>query len=183
MRFWENRRIACAVLVVCIIASLLVGSGALITQRTALVTQYNASTFSISAELLEMRSNAVRLQGIASKYAAADRDLISALNNAVSALDAAKDVQAQYQASLLLQSAVEGCYSNLTALALSSADTSDARYAYKNFSSAQLRISHDSYNELAAAFNAQLAQFPANVLGTLRGVKPLQLFGASVTLQ
>jgi hypothetical protein len=179
MRFGENRKIACAVLVVCIIASLLMGGGALMKQRTALLTQYNASAYSISAELLEMRANAVRLQGIASKYDAADSSLTAALSNAVAALDAADDVQAQYAASLLLQSAVERCYANLTSLTLSAADTSDARYAYKNFSSAQLRISHDSYNELAAAFNAQLSQFPANVIGALRGVKPLQLFGAA----
>ena len=180
MRFWENRKIACAVLVVCIIASLLTGGGALMRQRTALVNQYTASAYSVSAELSEMRSNAVRLASIASKYDAADKTLIAALTIAVNALDTAEDVQGQYGASLLMQSAVENCYANLSTLPLSSVDTSDIRYAYKNFTSALLRISHDSYNELAADFNAQLERFPANVLGAVCGVKKLQLFASTL---
>ena len=39
MRFWENRKIACAVLVVCIIASLLTGGGAFLHGIGALITQ------------------------------------------------------------------------------------------------------------------------------------------------
>ncbi len=180
MRFSENRIIAYVVLIVVIAASLLGGGGgALSERRTVLVNQYNASSFSISAELLEMRSNAVKLQSIASKYSAADKALISALTDAVSSLDEAGyvgDVKGQFSASLLLDLAVENCYANLSGLSLSTTDASDIRYAYKNFTSAQLRITHDSYNELAAEFNADLRRFPANLLGSLCGVEPLELF-------
>ncbi len=185
MRFSENRPIAYAVLAVVIIASLIFGGGgALKERRTALVNQYNASSFSISAELMEMRSNAVKIQNIGMKYNAADNKLISSLGDTVSALDAASnagDVNGQYAASLLLSTAVETCYAHLSGLALSDADASDVRYAYRNFTSAQLRITHDSYNTLAAQFNADLARFPANMLGTLCGVDPLGLFQAANT--
>ena len=49
---------------------------------------------------------------------------------------------------------------------MSSMDTEDVRYKYKNFSSAKLRISHDPYNELAADFNDQLS---AVVSGNYQG--------------
>ncbi len=177
MRFSENRVIACVVLVIAIAVSLLGGGGgALSERRTALIDQYNASSFSISAELLEMRSNAVKLQSIASKYSTADKSLISALTDAVSFLDNANDIKEQFSASLLLDSAVENCYANLSGLSLNDTDASDIRYAYKNFTSAQLRITHDSYNTLAAEFNADLKRFPAGLLGALCGVKPLELF-------
>ena len=177
MRFSENRPIACAVLAAAIIISLLAGGGgALMERRTALVNQYNASSYSISAELLEMRSNAVRLQSIASKYRSADQAAIAALASAIADLDAADDAAAQFDASLALDTAVENCYANLSGLSLNDTDASDVRYVYRNFTSAQLRINHDSYNALAAEFNADLSRFPAGLLGALCGVKPLSLF-------
>lgn len=183
MRLSENRTIACAVLAVVIIATILFGGGgALRQQRGELVSQYNASSFSISAELLEMRSNAVKVHSLASKYPAADQKQLSALSQAIGALDAAcstGSVNDQYNASLQLSTILEVCYTNASALALSDADAGDLRYAYRNFTSAQLRITHDAYNDLAAGFNAKLARFPANLIGALCGVKPLGLFQAA----
>lgn len=177
MRFTENLMIARIVLVVCIVLSLIFGGGgALNDRKNALEAQFNANSESISAELNEMRSNAVVLVSIANKYDSANQTHISDLNAAVSLLDEATDVSSKHQASLKLDSAVENVYSNLTGLKLNDMDAQDARYAYKNFSSAQMRIEHDSYNELAHQFNQDLGKFPAYLLGMLRGVKPLRLF-------
>lgn len=177
MRFSENLLIARIVLAAAIVVSLVFGGGgALMDRRVSLDAQFNASSESIGAELQEMRSNAAVLVSIASKYDAANQTFISDLNAAVSALDEAGDPSAKYQASLKLDSAIENLYSNLTGLKLNDMDAQDARYAYKNFTSAQLRISHDSYNELAAEFNKDLGKFPAGLLGALRGVSPLSLF-------
>ena len=164
-------------LAVCIAAALILGGGgALMDERTAIEAQFNASAESISAELGEMRSNAAVLAAIAGKYDTAKKDFIADLNAAVAALDSADTPEAKYQASLTLDSAVENLYSNLTGLTLGEMDAQDARYAYKNFTSAQLRISHDGYNERAAEFNQALAKFPVGLLGMLRGVRPLGLF-------
>ena len=177
MRLTENLLIARIVLAAAIAASLIFGGGgALMDRRTALETQFNASSWSISAELNEMRSNAVVLASIANKYDAADKDYIDALNSAVSVLDGAAEPDEKHAASLALDSAVENLYSHLTGLKLGDIDAQDVRYAYKNFTSAQLRITHDSYNELAAQFNQELGKFPANLLGALRGVDSLSLF-------
>lgn len=177
MRFSENLMIARIVLVAAIILALVFGGGgALMDRRVATEAQFYANSESISAELNEMRSNAAVLASIAAKYDSANQSFISDLNAAVALLDESKDVDAKYQASLKLDSAVENVYSNLTGLKLGDMDAQDARYAYKNFSSAQMRIEHDGYNALAAEFNSELRKFPANLLGVLRGVKPLSLF-------
>lgn len=177
MRFSENLMIARIVLAVCIVLSLIFGGGgALMDLRTAAESQFYANSESISAELNEMRSNAVVLASIAAKYDTADKTLITALNDAVSSLDSAEHISGKHQASLKLDAAVENVYSNLTSLKLGDMDAQDARYAYKNFSSAQMRIEHDGYNGLASEFNQTLARFPANLLGMLRGIDPLALF-------
>ena len=177
MRFSENLPAARIVLVVVIAFSLVFGGGgALMDRRTAAEAQFFADSESISAELSEMRSNAVVLSSIAAKYDTANQAFITALNAAVAALDEAEDVPSKHQAALTLDSAVENVYSNLTGLTLSDMDAQDARYAYKNFTSAQLRIEHDGYNALAEEFNRELNKFPANLLGALRGVTPLGLF-------
>ena len=177
MRFSENLLIARIVLAAVIVLSLVFGGGgALMDRRIAAEAQFNADSESISAELNEMRSNAVVLCSIAAKYKTANQTFISDLNAAVALLDEAKDVSSRHQASLKLDSAVENVYSNLTGLQLGDMDAQDARYAYKNFTSAQLRIEHDGYNALAEEFNRDLGRFPANLLGALRGVRPLGLF-------
>lgn len=177
MRFSENLLIARIVLAVAIVIALVFGGGgALMDQRQAVSEQFSASSESISAELNEMRSNAVVLASIAGKYKTADKSFIDALNAAVAALDGAEDPAAKHQASLTLDSAVEALYSHLTGLQLGEMDAQDARYAYKNFTSAQLRITHDGYNEAAAQFNRELSKFPAGLLGKLRGVRALSLF-------
>ena len=177
MRFSENLTIARIVLAACIVLSLVLGGGsALKDQRTAAEAQFFANAESISAELNEMRSNAVVLSSIAAKYDAANQSFISDLNAAVALLDEAKEISSKHAASLKLDSAVENLYSSLTGLKLNDMDAQDARYAYKNFSSAQMRIEHDGYNESASAFNKELSGFPASILGALRGVRALDLF-------
>lgn len=177
MRFSENLLIARIVLAAVIVFSLVFGGGgALMDRRIAAEAQFSADSESISAELNEMRSNAAVLVSIANKYDTADKAFIAALNDAVSSLDSAEHIESKHQASLKLDSAVENVYSNLTGLKLGDMDAQDARYAYKNFTSAQLRIEHDGYNALAEEFNRDLGRFPANLLGALRGVEPLGLF-------
>ena len=177
MRFSENRPVAYVVLALAVALSLVFGGGGALMDKRADVDQvYQASSYSISAELHEKRDNAVTILSIAKKYDEADASYIADLDSAVSALESAEGAAAEYAASLQLDSAIEHVYSDLTGIRLSDMDAEDARYKYKNFTSAQLRISHDPYNELAADFNSQLSAFPANLLGLLRGVKPLELF-------
>lgn len=177
MRFSENRQIACIVLVLAVAASLVFGGGGALKEwRSEVVRQFEASGESISAELQEMRSNAATLVSIAREYEDANQAYIDEMDAALNALTDAESVHDKYQASIRLSDAVEDCYSDLSGLTLSDMDAQDARYKYKNFTSAQLRISHDGYNEQAAGFNQALSRFPASLLGGLIGLEPLGLF-------
>ena len=177
MRFSENRPIAYAVLALAIVLALVFGGGgALMDKRNDVDRIYYASSESITAELHEMRDNAVTILSIARKYDTADSAYIAGLESAISELESSGNAAEDYAASTKLDSAIEHVYSDLTGIQMSSMDTEDVRYKYKNFSSAKLRISHDPYHELAADFNDQLSAFPANLLGMLRGVKPLAMY-------
>lgn len=177
MRFSENRKLAFLILAIVVAASLFFGGGgALLDLRDEIVVQYSAGSESISAELTEMRQNADTMASIARKYDDANAEILAEMTAAIQALNEAETVDGQYEASVRLYAAMENCYSDLTGLELSEMDAEDVRYKYKNFNSALLRISHDPYNERAAAFNEELSRFPASLLGSLRGVKPLSLF-------
>ena len=53
----------------------------------------------------------------------------------------------------------------------------DARLAYNDFKGAVDLIQNDQYPVMASAFNRKLDAFPANLIGGLFGVKPLNTFG------
>ena len=177
MRFSENRPLALVVLALVVVAALILGGGGkLMDRRTALENRFDAPSESIGAELAEMHTNAAALLGIVNRTEGAHAEFADALSDAVNELDQAKTISERHAASLKLSVAVENCYQNLTALPLSDMTAKDARYAYRNFTSAQLRITHDDYNLQAEAFNRELNAFPASLLAALRGVKPLTLF-------
>lgn len=177
MRFSENRPLAFGVLALVIVAALILGGGgALMKQRTALESRFDAPSESIGAELREMRTNAAALLGIVNRSTGANADFAAALNTAIESLDRAQNIAEKHAASLQLSTAVENCYQNLTTLSPDDMTAKDARYAYRNFTSAQLRISHDDYNRLAEDFNQKLQGFPAGLIAALRGVKPISLF-------
>lgn len=177
MRFSENRPLALVVLAAVILAALILGGGGkLMDKRIALEDRFDAPSESIGAELAEMRTNAAALLGIANRIEGANAEFVSALNDAVEEMDRSKKISERHAASLKLSVAVENCYQNLTALSLPEMTAKDVRYAYRNFTSAQLRITHDDYNQQAEAFNRELNAFPASLLAALRGVKPLTLF-------
>ena len=177
MRFSENKSIACAALALVIAATLIFGGGgALRDWRNEVSDQFYANRESISAELTEMQTNAGVLISIAREYEDADEAYIADADEALNALSEAGEPGEKFEAAQDLSLAVENLYSDLGGLKLSEMDVSDVRYKYKNFTSAQLRISHDEYNERAAEFNRELQKFPANLLGMLNGVRPLGLY-------
>ncbi len=177
MRFSENRPLALVVLALVVVAALILGGGGkLMDKRTALESKFDAPAESIGAELLEMRTNAAALLGMANRIEGTNTAFVSALSDAVEEIDQAKTIAERHAASLKLSVAVENCYQNLTTLSLPEMTAKDARYAYRNFTSAQLRITHDDYNQQAEAFNRELNGFPASLIASLRGVKPLSLF-------
>ena len=171
MKFTENRPIARAALALIVAGTLIIGGGnALIDQKKAVQAAFSAPSESISAELKEMADNAVVMNSIVANAKGAESEKTDAVSAAIDALNRAETIPDRYDAAQALNAAVEDLYSYGSNLKLSETDAGDFRYKYKNFSSALLRISHDSYNEQAAAFNEEKRGFPAGLISALRGI-------------
>ena len=106
----------------------------------------------------------------------AESEKTDAVSAAIDALNRAETIPDRYDAAQALNAAVEDLYSYGSNLKLSETDAGDFRYKYKNFSSALLRISHDSYNEQAASFNEEKRGFPAGLISALRGIGDAALY-------
>ncbi len=177
MKFTENRPLACAILAVVILGVLFIGGGnALGAKSKAVETTFFAASESISAELKELSDNAVVMNSIAANAKGVNETLVKAVNDAVEALRGAETIAAKADASHDLIAAVENLYSNVSNLKLSDKDAEDFKYRYRNFESALLRISHDGYNDEAAAFNSEKAGFPAGLISAVRGIRDAVAF-------
>ena len=177
MKFTENRPIARAVLALVVAGTLVIGGGnALKSRQKAVQAAFFAPSESISAELKEMADNAVVMNSIIANAKGAESEKTDAVSAAIDALNRAETIPDRYDAAQALTAAVEDLYSYGSNLKLSETDAGDFRYKYKNFSSALLRISHDSYNEQAAAFNEEKSGFPAGLISALRGVGDAELY-------
>ena len=177
MKFTENRPIARAALALIVAGTLIIGGGnALIDQKKAVQAAFSAPSESISAELKEMAENAVVMNSIVANAKGAESEKTDAVSAAIDALNRAETIPDRYDAAQALNAAVEDLYSYGSNLKLSETDEGDFRYKYKNFSSALLRISHDSYNEQAAAFNEEKSGFPAGLISALRGIGDAALY-------
>ncbi len=172
MKLSENRPLACGILALVIAGSLFIGGGNAINSKAASVENvFYAASESISAELKELSDNAVVLSSIAANAAGVNQTYVTAVNEAVEALRGAGTISAKADASHSLTVAVENLYSNVSNLTLSEKDAEDFKYRYRNYESALLRISHDGYNDDAAAFNREKSGFPAGLISAVRGIR------------
>ena len=177
MKLSENRPRACGVLALVIAGTLFIGGGnALSAKGKAVEALFSASSESITAELKELADNAVVMNSIAANAKGANEAYVSAVTDAVEALRGAAGVSASADASHDLTAAVENLYSNVSNLKLSDKDAEDFKYRYRNYESALLRISHDSYNDEARAFNMEKGGFPEWLISAVRGIRNAELF-------
>ncbi len=177
MKFTENRPLACGILAVVVAFTLFVGGGNAISAKgKAVETTFFSASESISAELKELADNAVVLSSIAGNAKGVNQAQVTAVSEAVEALRAAETIPAMGDASHALTVAVENLYSGASNLKLSDKDAEDFKYRYRNYQSALLRISHDSYNDEAAAFNNEKSGFPAGLISAVRGIRDAATF-------
>jgi len=180
MRFQENRKLALIVLIVAALLCTFISGGAgLAKERRQASEAFFSVSESIWADLNELGDNAKVLASIARQYASIDEALCLDVDSAVEVLrdlQGQQDVAAMFDASQTLTDCVEELYTVGNAVDMRENEQKDFRSVYKNFSSANLRISHDPYNETAAEFNMKLSRFPASLIGLVCGVDQLDLF-------
>lgn len=179
--FGENRLVAWVVFAACVLFSLSFSGGrALSNLRQDIETIFyqgvNGDGLCIDRDLARRAECADNLANTASNYASIDKALVENAREASNQLAAATAISDKYQANQACQRAVEALYAAMENTALSASDDSFAYKEYKEFQSRADTISRDFYNERAAQFNQALSAFPADLIGGLSGVKPLDLF-------
>ena len=176
----ENRPLACIVLAIVILATLLIGGGnALKGKADAVTAVFTKSGDSISYELTQMADSAELMASIAQSADEADMALVAAVTGGVDALRSAASVSEKYAASVALRTAVENLYSGASKLKLSETDAGDLEYNYKNFASAHMSLDqYPEYNEAVEAFNKVKGGFPAGLISLIRGIRDAEPFGA-----
>lgn len=182
MRFTENRRIGLIVLVVCVLVSVCVlGPLGLASERKDLVKVFTNGSVSAAGTrasmdaYLDKCSESAGLLAESAKALLKDSTQAEAVLEAASALEATDGPDGRYSLYRELVAAVEALYSDLTKAGAS--EEPQVLLSYGDFKGACDRLERDDYHAQAQQFNADLSSFPANLLGSLFGIKKLDTFG------
>ena len=186
LRFFEKRKIAWAVLAVCVVGSVLGLGGASLKKDAAKLeeifyhgsdttqtTRYSMDAYlDRAAECASIMANEVLLR-LDGENATAEEIL-----SLTEILSDSTDTNRRYRAYEIVKSDSDVLYNAMYASSLSDAERRDFKTAYDDFWGADKFIRRDDYRELAASFNDELTDFPAGAVGALWGVGPYNTFGA-----
>lgn len=184
MRMVENRKLAWAVLVVCVLVSVFaLGGGAVGRERSRVIKVFNegadtslTTRHSMDA-YLDGAGEAAKLMANEAEMRLGASDLTaSALKNADLVGKDEADLDDRYAAYTELKAQVEKIYNDMYNQ-LSDADFRDFKLAYDDFWGQDDLISHDSYHGLARAYNRLIAGFPGSVVAGLTRQGALNTFG------
>ena len=183
MRFSENRKIAFAVLAVCVLASIFgLGGMGLARERSKVLKVYDrgadatlATRHSVDAYLDSAAENARLMASEASLHmeASAVIDTVAELADKVAS---EADTNARYDAYDALKTAVDKLYDAMYG-AVSGSDFTNFKKAYDDFWENVNMIKYDDYAKLAAGYNDLIGGFPGGVVASITGQGALNTFG------
>jgi hypothetical protein len=174
MKFKENRPLAWILVIVCVIASTLIGSYvSLSSKRTEVINSFYDN---MDNDLNTKSSYADNLAGIASRYIDADSGYITSMTQARTQLTKAETAREKYLASVAITNAASALYDVLGTMELTETDERLRRSNYADILSVDDILSRSSYNSDVEEFNAQLTAFPANILSAVTGVEAAEYF-------
>ena len=181
MSVLRNSKIAILAMILMIVGGTLVGShNSLMEIRedtSAIFTMgVRGDGIGIQGDLNERSAAAYNMVVIARKYLPEENALIQNVLSARLALGSSDSVREKARANRALDTAVKDLFDVLNGMTLAEQDARYPQRLYTDFRSRGDTISHDPYNQEAAAFNRTLSGFPAGFLGGLTGVKPLEIF-------
>ncbi|MCL2857412.1 MAG: LemA family protein [Oscillospiraceae bacterium] len=102
--------------------------------------------------------------------------LVYAVHEARANLQQATGPQATYRATQELVAATRALRSVLDSTQLSDQDRNLLAGCMAEIDNRMALLNNNQYNQVAFNFNQALTRFPANILGPLAGVRPLELF-------
>ena len=185
MRLTENRTLACAVLVICILVSVFAfGGGALSRERARVLKVFNEGTdstlnvrHSMDAYLDSAAESAQIMASEAAVYQPDNQKADSVARSAEVLGDDSAGPDARYEAFSSLKTDIEKLYSDLKTN-LSDDSFRDFKLAYDDFWGAADLIKRDEYHQLAAKYNDMISGFPGSVVAGITGNGTLNTFGS-----
>lgn len=187
MKLLQNKTFAIITMILCIIIGTLIGSHNSLSKLSSkaeaiFFSGVNNDGISIESDLNRRSELARNLVTVASSYLPKDSEPLNAVSTARDYLNTATSISEKYDANKALDEAVYSLYSLLETQGITEKDELINNYSknpsriYTDFRSFGDTITHDKYNEYAKEFNYILESFPANILGKLTMIKPLELF-------
>lgn len=183
MRFSENRKVAFAVLAVCVLVSVFgFSSMGLARERGKVLTVYDRgadTTLSVRSSMdayLDAAAEEAQLMASEAELhlGAGQGETVSAL---AQQLATQTDLDARYEAYGSLKTASDKLYDTMYRELSSDADLKNFKIAYDNFWGYDDLIKHDEYHKLAASYNNLISSFPGGVVAKLTGQGALNTFG------
>lgn len=183
MRFSENRKVAFAVLAVCVLVSVFgLGGIGLARERGKVLAVYDrgadttlSTRHSVDAYLDSAAENASLMASEAGLHMEASPAIENVAQLAENVAKEA-DTNARFAAYDALKSAVDKLYDAMYG-AVSGSDFTNFKVAYDNFWENVNMIKYDDYSKLAASYNDLIGGFPGALVAKLTGQGALNTFG------
>lgn len=184
MKLLNNRRFALAVLVVCVLGSVIgLGGAHLAGQRRDVLRIFNdgidpsfAVRFSMDAYLENSAEYALSMAEEYRLHVDADDTAATEVIELAAMIGDGEDLDARYDAYKALCMKVEGLYTGFHGANVPENDGVLFDHAYSNFKGENSKIGYDEFHTVAEAFNATLEGFPAGLIGKLVGAEPVNAF-------
>ena len=183
MRFSENRKVAFAVLAVCVIVSIFgLGGMGLARERNKVLAVYDrgadpslSTRHSVDAYLDSAAENAALMASEAGLHMEASPliDNVAQLGQKV-ATEA--DTHARHDAFIALKTSVDQLYDAMYKAAKGD-DFKNFKVAYDNFWENVNMIKYDDYGKLAASYNNLISGVPGSLVAGITGQGTLNTFG------
>lgn len=184
MRFTENRKLAFAVLALCVLVSLFgFGGMGLARERGKVLTVFDRGAdtslsvrSSMDAYLDSCAEEAQLMASEAELHLGASQKTEKVAQ--LAAVVADSEMNARYEAYTDLKAAVENLYSDmLTQYTEADKEAKNFLNAYHNFQGKSDKIKHDEYHGLAADYNSLIDSFPGGIVAGVVGQGALNTFG------
>ena len=180
MSILHNRFIAGVLALLIVAVSSVVGVGvtlgALRAQTQAVFTLGTQGVPGIQSDLGEIVAQAFNLTQIASRYLQTDYPAVASVLERRDALQRASTPREKNRAAEELVASVVVLRHTLEGLELSAQDQNLMSMVVVEINSRLVLIGNNPYNSAALGFNQKLERFPANILGRIAGIRPLELY-------
>ena len=185
MRISENRKLAYAVLVLCVVISIFaLGGSAMVRARSQALDVFEAGTdpsLSIRHSMdayLDRAADCARVMGSEVQLLLnADNATAQEMIDLAGAISDGNDLNARYMAYNTLQKDADLLYSAVYGAELSDSQRKAFKRAYDDFWGSDKYIRSDPYRAMASKYNSDISGFPAELVASLWHVDELSSFG------